>query len=92
MIKQAKKLTLTSRAFFNDSLGEYEEYITKLLGYDKVGRRFCFAPEGYARMRLAQGVALMFEWCTTARRRLENRCLLPSTLLQRAPSPYKLRT
>ncbi|PSC75752.1 Ornithine mitochondrial [Micractinium conductrix] len=36
MIKQAKKLTLTSRAFFNDSLGEYEEYITKLLGYDKV--------------------------------------------------------
>lgn len=33
---QAQKLTLTSRAFFNDVLGEYEEYITKLLGYDKV--------------------------------------------------------
>ncbi len=33
---QARKLTLTSRAFFNDALGEYEEYITRLLGYDKV--------------------------------------------------------
>ena len=29
-------LALTSRAFFNDVLGEYEEYITRLLGYDKV--------------------------------------------------------
>ncbi len=37
MIKQAQQLTLTSRAFFNDALGEFEEYITKLLGYDKVG-------------------------------------------------------
>lgn len=36
LIGQARKLTLTSRAFFNDALGEYEEYITKLLGYDKV--------------------------------------------------------
>lgn len=36
MFQQAKKLSLTSRAFFNDALGEYEEYITKLLGYDKV--------------------------------------------------------
>ena len=36
MITQAKKLTLTSRAFFNDALGEYEQYITELLGYDKV--------------------------------------------------------
>lgn len=36
MFKQAQKLTLTSRAFFNDALGEYEEYVTKLFGYDKV--------------------------------------------------------
>ncbi|MDD2195630.1 MAG: ornithine--oxo-acid transaminase [Bacteroidales bacterium] len=36
MVDQAKKLTLTSRAFFNNVLGEYEEYITKLFGYDKV--------------------------------------------------------
>ncbi|XP_063700020.1 ornithine aminotransferase, mitochondrial-like [Culicoides brevitarsis] len=33
---QAEKLTLTSRAFYSDVLGEYEEYITGLLGYDKV--------------------------------------------------------
>ena len=30
------QLTLTSRAFYNDSLGPYEEFITKLFGYDKV--------------------------------------------------------
>ncbi|MBN2891359.1 MAG: ornithine--oxo-acid transaminase [Bacteroidales bacterium] len=36
MIDQAKKLTLTSRAFHNDKLGKYEEYITKYFGYDKV--------------------------------------------------------
>ncbi|XP_035674043.1 ornithine aminotransferase, mitochondrial-like [Branchiostoma floridae] len=34
--EQADKLTLTSRAFYNDALGEYEEYVTKLFGYDKV--------------------------------------------------------
>ncbi len=34
--KQAKRLTLTSRAFYSDALGEYEEYITKYFGYDKV--------------------------------------------------------
>ena len=33
---QAKVLTLTSRAFHNDILGSYEEYITRLFGYDKV--------------------------------------------------------
>ena len=33
---QSQKLALTSRAFFNDSLGVYEEYITKYFGYDKV--------------------------------------------------------
>ena len=36
MIKQAKKLTLTSRAFYNDQLGNYEEYVTKYFGFDKV--------------------------------------------------------
>jgi ornithine--oxo-acid transaminase len=34
--KQAGKLTLTSRAFYNNLLGEYAEYITNLFGYDKV--------------------------------------------------------
>lgn len=36
MMEQSQKLTLTSRAFFNDVLGEYEEFITKYFGYDKV--------------------------------------------------------
>ena len=34
--KQADTLTLTSRAFHNDVLGQYEQFITKLFGYDKV--------------------------------------------------------
>ncbi|GET31710.1 ornithine--oxo-acid transaminase [Prolixibacter bellariivorans] len=33
---QASKLALTSRAFYNNVLGEWEEYITKLFGYDKM--------------------------------------------------------
>jgi len=36
LVEQAHKLTLTSRAFFNSVLGEYEEFITKYFGYDKV--------------------------------------------------------
>ena len=34
--EQAEILTLTSRAFYNDVLGEYEEFATKLFGYDKL--------------------------------------------------------
>ena len=33
---QSRKLTLTSRAFHNDQLGPFEQYITNLLGYDRV--------------------------------------------------------
>lgn len=36
MTDQAQKLALTSRAFYNDVLGEWEEYVTKYFGYDKV--------------------------------------------------------
>lgn len=36
MMDQAQKLALTSRAFYNDVLGEWEEYMTKLFGYDKM--------------------------------------------------------
>lgn len=36
LTEQAQKLTLTSRAFYNDSLGIYEKYITEYFGYDKV--------------------------------------------------------
>ncbi len=34
--EQAEKLTLTSRAFYNDKLGEYEKFITNYFGFDKV--------------------------------------------------------
>jgi ornithine--oxo-acid transaminase len=36
LVQQAQLLTLTSRAFHNDLLGEYEQYITRYFGYDKV--------------------------------------------------------
>ncbi|MBK9412654.1 MAG: ornithine--oxo-acid transaminase [Bacteroidetes bacterium] len=36
LIDQVQKLALTSRAFHNNVLGEYEEYITNYFGYDKV--------------------------------------------------------
>ncbi len=35
-VEQANKLTLTSRAFYNDQLGPFEKYITGLFQYDKV--------------------------------------------------------
>ncbi|MFZ1517421.1 MAG: ornithine--oxo-acid transaminase [Ignavibacteriaceae bacterium] len=36
LIEQAQTLTLTSRAFYNNVLGEYEKFVTELFGYDKV--------------------------------------------------------
>ena len=36
LIEQSKKLTLTSRAFYNSKLGEYEKFMCDLFGYDKV--------------------------------------------------------
>jgi ornithine--oxo-acid transaminase len=36
LVEQAARLTLTSRAFHSDLLGEYAQYITRLFGYDKV--------------------------------------------------------
>jgi ornithine--oxo-acid transaminase len=36
MTRQASELTLTSRAFYNNRLGEYEQYITEYFGYNKV--------------------------------------------------------
>ncbi|MCH2225267.1 MAG: ornithine--oxo-acid transaminase [Crocinitomicaceae bacterium] len=36
MVEQSRKLTLTSRAFYNDALGPYEKYVTEYFGFDKV--------------------------------------------------------
>ena len=36
LVNQSQKLTLTSRAFHNNILGQYEKFITRFFGYDKV--------------------------------------------------------
>ena len=36
MVNQARTLTLVSRAFYSDTLGEYEKFISEYFGYDKV--------------------------------------------------------
>jgi len=36
LIEQAQRLTLTSRAFYNDQLGPYLEFMSRLFGYDKL--------------------------------------------------------
>ena len=36
MVNQAKTLSLTSRAFYNDVLGSYEKYVTEYFNFDKV--------------------------------------------------------
>ncbi len=36
LIEQAARLTLTSRAFYNDILGDYEKFLTQLFGYNKL--------------------------------------------------------
>lgn len=36
MVEQARRITLTSRAFYNDQLGPYEKFVTEYFGYEKV--------------------------------------------------------
>ena len=36
LVDQASTLTLTSRAFYNDTLGEYEQFVTEYFGFDRV--------------------------------------------------------
>jgi len=36
LVDQARRITLTSRAFYNDCLGVYEKFVTEYFGYDKV--------------------------------------------------------
>lgn len=39
LVEQAKTLTLTSRAFYSNALGEFEEYVTKLFGLVENGKK-----------------------------------------------------
>ncbi|MDR0506265.1 MAG: ornithine--oxo-acid transaminase [Dysgonamonadaceae bacterium] len=36
LVEQAKRLTLTSRAFYNNRLGKYEQFVTQYFGYEKI--------------------------------------------------------
>ena len=63
---QAKKLTLTSRAFYNSALGEYEKYITDLFGYDKV------LPMNTGVEGVETAIKLARKWAYTARGIPEN--------------------
>ena len=52
--EQAAKLTLTSRAFHNNLLGEYEKYITEYFGYDKVSPMNTGVEGGETAIKLAR--------------------------------------
>ncbi|MFM9986496.1 MAG: ornithine--oxo-acid transaminase [Flavobacteriales bacterium] len=54
LVEQASKLTLTSRAFYNSKLGEYEKYVTNFFGYDKVLPMNTGVEGGETAMKLAR--------------------------------------
>jgi ornithine--oxo-acid transaminase len=54
LMDQASKLTLTSRAFYNNQLGEYERFITQFFGYDKVLPMNTGVEGGETAMKLAR--------------------------------------
>lgn len=62
---QASKLTLTSRAFYNDALGEYSKFITEYFGYDRC-------------LPMNTGTIFVFarSLCLVQKRRVKS-CLLP---------------
>jgi len=66
LIKQAEILTLTSRAFYNDCLGEFEEFVTKYFGYDKV------LPMNTGAEGVETAIKLCRKWAYTKKRVPEN--------------------
>lgn len=58
---QVSTLSLTSRAFYNDVLGEYEQYITSLFGYDKVLPMNTGVEGGETAIKLARCVVSAFQ-------------------------------
>ena len=54
LVDQSSKLALTSRAFFNDALAEYERYITGLIGYDKVLPMYTGVEAGESAVKLSR--------------------------------------
>ncbi len=70
LIEQAQKLTLTSRAFHNDVLGEYEKYITTYFGYDKVLPMNTGVEAGETAIKLAR------RWAYTVKRVPDNKAVV----------------
>ena len=69
-IEQSKKLTLTSRAFHNNLLGEYEKYITEYFGYDKVLPMNTGVEAGETAIKLAR------RWAYTQKMVEENKAVI----------------
>jgi ornithine--oxo-acid transaminase len=69
-IEQAQKLTLTSRAFHNDLLGEYEKYITTYFGYDKV------LPMNTGVEAVETGIKLCRKWAYEVKGIEENKAII----------------
>ncbi|MGJ7031709.1 ornithine--oxo-acid transaminase [Niabella hirudinis] len=68
--EQAQRLTLTSRAFYNDKLGDFEKYITGLLGYDKV------LPMNTGVEAVETGIKLCRKWAYEVKGIPENEALI----------------
>jgi len=66
LIDQAEILTLTSRAFYNDCLSEFEEYVTKYFGYDKI------LPMNTGAEGVETAIKLCRKWAYTKKRVPEN--------------------
>lgn len=70
MIEQAQTLTLTSRAFYNDSLGVYEKFITDYFGFDKV------LPMNTGAEAVETAIKLCRKWAYEKRGILENQATI----------------
>ena len=66
LINQAQKLTLTSRAFYNNQLGVYEQFITQFFGYDKV------LPMNTGAEAVETAIKLCRKWAYEKKRLIEN--------------------
>ena len=67
LIEQSKKLTLTSRAFHNNLLGEYARFITDYFGYDKVLPMNTGVEGGETAIKLARRWAVVWSGLPVAR-------------------------
>lgn len=70
LIEQAQKLTLTSRAFQSDQLGEYAKYITEYFGYDKV------LPMNTGAEAVETAIKLCRKWAYEVKRLEENKAVI----------------